>query len=108
MVSGQLSSLSILDFSLLFHVLICICISVLGSDVIYSEGAVVDLIATLLDLSGTQTTVILAGELRNGIYFRYYLNFKYPGDTFHVIFLSQMQSLSTSYKLLQRISLLAV
>lgn len=34
---------------------------------IYSEGAVMDLLATLLNLSGTQTTVILAGELRNGI-----------------------------------------
>lgn len=46
---------------------------VLGSDVIYSEGAVVDLIATLLDLSGTQTTVILAGELRNDAILEYFL-----------------------------------
>lgn len=40
--------------------------SVLGSDVIYSEGAVVDLLDTLLQLCGTQTTIFLAGELRNG------------------------------------------
>ncbi|XP_059297111.1 uncharacterized protein LOC132050078 isoform X2 [Lycium ferocissimum] len=46
---------------------------VLGSDVIYSEGAVTDLIATLLDLSGTQTTVILAGELRNDAILEYFL-----------------------------------
>lgn len=39
---------------------------------IYSEGAVMDLLATLLNLSGTQTTVILAGELRNGIDSGYY------------------------------------
>ncbi|EOX92732.1 S-adenosyl-L-methionine-dependent methyltransferases superfamily protein [Theobroma cacao] len=38
---------------------------VLGSDVIYSEGAVVDLLDTLLHLCGTQTTVFLSGELRN-------------------------------------------
>ncbi|OMO52014.1 Nicotinamide N-methyltransferase-like protein [Corchorus capsularis] len=38
---------------------------VLGSDVIYSEEAVVDLLDTLLQLCGTQTTVILSGELRN-------------------------------------------
>lgn len=41
-------------------------ISVLGSDVIYSEGAVADLLATLMQLCGAQTTIILAGELRNG------------------------------------------
>ncbi|XP_016488404.1 uncharacterized protein LOC107808401 isoform X1 [Nicotiana tabacum] len=46
---------------------------VLGSDVIYSEGAVMDLLATLLDLSGTQTTVILAGELRNDAILEYFL-----------------------------------
>ncbi|KAJ8538546.1 hypothetical protein K7X08_027767 [Anisodus acutangulus] len=40
---------------------------------IYSEGAVMDLIATLLDLSGTQTTVILAGELRNDAILEYFL-----------------------------------
>lgn len=41
-------------------------LSVLGSDVIYSEGAVGDLLDTLLQLCGTQTTIFLAGELRNG------------------------------------------
>ena len=41
-------------------------ISVLGSDVIYSEGAVADLLATLMQLCGAQTTIVLAGELRNG------------------------------------------
>lgn len=44
-----------------------LALSVLGSDVIYSEGAVEDLMETLLQLSGTQTTIILAGELRNGM-----------------------------------------
>lgn len=39
----------------------------IGSDVVYSEGAVVDLIETLVELCGKQTTVVLAGELRNGI-----------------------------------------
>lgn len=38
----------------------------LGSDVIYSEEAVRDLIETLVQLSGPLTTIILAGELRNG------------------------------------------
>ncbi|KAE8691196.1 Regulator of chromosome condensation (RCC1) family protein isoform 1 [Hibiscus syriacus] len=38
---------------------------VLGSDVIYSEGAVVDLLDTLIQLCGQQTTVFLSGELRN-------------------------------------------
>lgn len=61
-----------------------ICISVLGSDVIYSEGAVMDLLATLLDLSGTQTTVILAGELRNGIDFRNYLIFRWSEDRYYI------------------------
>ncbi|KAK4349309.1 hypothetical protein RND71_032064 [Anisodus tanguticus] len=37
------------------------------------EGAVMDLIATLLDLSGTQTSVILAGELRNDAILEYFL-----------------------------------
>lgn len=41
-------------------------LSVLGSDVIYNEEAVVDLLDTLMQLCGTQTTIILAGELRNG------------------------------------------
>lgn len=40
---------------------------VLGSDVIYNEDAVVDLLDTLMQLCGTQTTIILAGELRNGL-----------------------------------------
>lgn len=39
---------------------------VLGSDVIYSEGAVLDLLDTLLQLCGNRTTIFLAGELRNG------------------------------------------
>lgn len=42
-------------------------VTVLGSDVVYSEGAVTDLMETLIELCGKQTTVILAGELRNGI-----------------------------------------
>ncbi|XP_043694744.1 protein N-lysine methyltransferase METTL21A isoform X2 [Telopea speciosissima] len=41
---------------------------VFGSDVIYSEGAVTDLLETLKKLCGIHTTVILAGELRNGVY----------------------------------------
>lgn len=41
-------------------------ILVLGSDVIYSEEAVEDLLTTLKQLSGTHTTIFLAGELRNG------------------------------------------
>ena len=40
--------------------------SVIGSDVVYSEGAVVDLLETLMQLSGPNTTIFLAGELRNG------------------------------------------
>ncbi|CAM8937064.1 unnamed protein product [Rhodiola kirilowii] len=40
-------------------------ISVIGSDVVYSEEAVTDLITTLVDLCGAETTVFLAGELRN-------------------------------------------
>ncbi|XP_010037039.2 protein N-lysine methyltransferase METTL21A [Eucalyptus grandis] len=47
---------------------------VLGSDVIYSEGAVEDLMETLLQLSGTQTTIILAGELRNDSILEYFLD----------------------------------
>lgn len=38
----------------------------LGSDVIYSEGAVGDLLSTLQQLCGRHTTAILSGELRNG------------------------------------------
>jgi hypothetical protein len=39
---------------------------VLGSDVIYNEEAVDDLLLTLNQLSGQHTTILLAGELRNG------------------------------------------
>ncbi|KAL0914160.1 hypothetical protein M5K25_017670 [Dendrobium thyrsiflorum] len=38
---------------------------VVGSDVIYSEDAVTDLLHTLRQLSGSHTTIFLAGELRN-------------------------------------------
>lgn len=41
----------------------------LGSDVIYNEEAVDDLLLTLKQLSGQHTTILLAGELRNGIMF---------------------------------------
>ncbi|WVZ15532.1 hypothetical protein V8G54_013098 [Vigna mungo] len=54
---------SILDFLL----------SVLGSDVVYSEGAVVDLLETLMQLSGPNTTIFLAGELRNDVILEYFL-----------------------------------
>ncbi|KAM3392809.1 hypothetical protein ACQJBY_013773 [Aegilops geniculata] len=40
---------------------------VLGSDVVYSEEAVGDLLATLTRLAGPRTTVLLAGELRNDV-----------------------------------------
>lgn len=46
---------------------------VLGSDVIYSERAVGDLLDTLLQLCGTQTTIFLAGELRNDSVLEYFL-----------------------------------
>ncbi|GER32741.1 S-adenosylmethionine-dependent methyltransferase domain-containing protein [Striga asiatica] len=46
---------------------------VFGSDVVYSEGAVVDLVHTLTRLCGKQTTVILAGELRNDAILEYFL-----------------------------------
>lgn len=46
---------------------------VLGSDVIYSEEAVADLVATLLQLSGSETTIFLAGELRNDAVLEYFL-----------------------------------
>ncbi|KAK3031890.1 hypothetical protein RJ639_035200, partial [Escallonia herrerae] len=46
---------------------------VLGSDVIYSEGAVMDLLTTLVQLCGTHTTIILAGELRNDAILEYFL-----------------------------------
>ncbi|XP_044426012.1 protein-lysine methyltransferase METTL21D [Triticum aestivum] len=40
---------------------------VLGSDVVYIEEAVGDLLATLTRLAGPRTTVLLAGELRNDV-----------------------------------------
>ncbi|QCD95001.1 protein N-lysine methyltransferase METTL21A [Vigna unguiculata] len=46
---------------------------VLGSDVVYSEGAVVDLLETLMQLSGSNTTIFLAGELRNDAILEYFL-----------------------------------
>lgn len=46
---------------------------VLGSDVIYGEEAVMDLLATLSDLCGTETTIILASELRNDAILEYFL-----------------------------------
>ncbi|XP_047331697.1 protein N-lysine methyltransferase METTL21A [Impatiens glandulifera] len=46
---------------------------VIGSDVIYSEGAVTELLETLLELSGPKTTIILAGELRNDAILQYFL-----------------------------------
>ncbi|KAF4370514.1 hypothetical protein G4B88_021693 [Cannabis sativa] len=46
---------------------------VLGSDVIYSEGAVADLLETLQQLCGCNTTIILAGELRNDAILEYFL-----------------------------------
>lgn len=46
---------------------------VLGSDVIYSEEAVMDLLETLVDLCGRETTIILAGELRNDAILEYFL-----------------------------------
>nr|XP_034914000.1 uncharacterized protein LOC118048438 [Populus alba] len=47
---------------------------VLGSDVVYSEGAVVDLLDTLVQLCGAQTTIFLAGELRNDAVLEYFLD----------------------------------
>lgn len=46
---------------------------VIASDVIYSEEAVKDLLDTLKQLCGTQTTVILTGELRNDVVLEYFL-----------------------------------
>lgn len=46
---------------------------VLGSDVIYSEEAVGDLLLTLQQLCGNHTTIILAGELRNDAVLEYFL-----------------------------------
>ncbi|XP_011091630.1 protein N-lysine methyltransferase METTL21A [Sesamum indicum] len=46
---------------------------VVGSDVVYSEGAVLDLMETIVGLCGKQTTIILAGELRNDAILEYFL-----------------------------------
>ncbi|KDP45830.1 hypothetical protein JCGZ_17437 [Jatropha curcas] len=46
---------------------------IVGSDVIYSEGAVMDLLETLVQLCGIQTTIFLAGELRNDTVLEYFL-----------------------------------
>ncbi|XP_010536413.1 PREDICTED: protein N-lysine methyltransferase METTL21A [Tarenaya hassleriana] len=46
---------------------------VLGSDVIYSEEAVEHLLETLLGLCGRQTTIFLAGELRNDAVLEHFL-----------------------------------
>ncbi|RYR06985.1 hypothetical protein Ahy_B05g074309 isoform A [Arachis hypogaea] len=46
---------------------------VLGSDVVYSEGAVEDLLETLGQLCGPNTTIFLAGELRNDAILEYFL-----------------------------------
>lgn len=46
---------------------------VLGSDVIYSEGAVLDLLDTLSQLCGNQTTIFISGELRNDAVIEYFL-----------------------------------
>ncbi|CAL0323873.1 unnamed protein product [Lupinus luteus] len=46
---------------------------VLGSDVVYSEGAVIDLLETLGQLSGRNTTIFLAGELRNDAILEYFI-----------------------------------
>lgn len=39
---------------------------VLASDVIYNENVVPQLLHTLRSLTGSDTTVLLSGELRNG------------------------------------------
>ncbi|CAA7403405.1 unnamed protein product [Spirodela intermedia] len=46
---------------------------VVGSDVVYSEAAVVDLLSTLRHLSASCTTIFLAGELRNDAVLEYFL-----------------------------------
>ncbi|KAM0980319.1 hypothetical protein ACFX13_016299 [Malus domestica] len=47
---------------------------VLGSDVIYNEGAVLDLVSALRQLSGGETTIFLVGELRNDAVLEYFWN----------------------------------
>lgn len=39
---------------------------VVASDVIYNESVVPELLQTLRELTGPNTTVLLSGELRNG------------------------------------------
>lgn len=51
------------------NILQTFCILVLGSDVVYSEAAVEDLLSTLKQICGCHTTVFVAGELRNGSFF---------------------------------------
>ncbi|XP_065029977.1 uncharacterized protein LOC135582267 [Musa acuminata AAA Group] len=46
---------------------------VLGSDVVYSEAAVEDLLSTLKQICGCHTTVFVAGELRNDAVLEYFL-----------------------------------
>ncbi|CAL9205120.1 unnamed protein product [Musa hybrid cultivar] len=46
---------------------------VLGSDVVYSEAAVDDLLSTLKQICGCHTTVFVAGELRNDAVLEYFL-----------------------------------
>ncbi|KAL5720101.1 hypothetical protein ACHQM5_012801 [Ranunculus cassubicifolius] len=46
---------------------------VIASDVIYSEEPVTDLLDTLKQLCGRETTVILTGELRNDVILEYFL-----------------------------------
>lgn len=53
------------------------CYIVLGSDVIYSESAVMDLLSTITQLCGGNTTIFLAGELRNGNFYISILKFSF-------------------------------
>ncbi|CAN6458595.1 unnamed protein product [Victoria cruziana] len=46
---------------------------VFGSDVVYSEAAVNDLLITLRQLSGNHTTIFITGELRNDVVLEYFL-----------------------------------
>ncbi|CAD5195646.1 unnamed protein product [Musa acuminata subsp. malaccensis] len=48
-------------------------IHILGSDVVYSEAAVEDLLSTLKQICGCHTTVFVAGELRNDAVLEYFL-----------------------------------
>lgn len=53
---------------------------------IYSEGAVKDLLDTLKQLCGTQTTIFLAGELRNGEIFKTSFPFFHANIKFTTLF----------------------